>query len=88
MFDDEDAIVSHTTVPTALATRGRAVRNGRPYRDRPMRSRGRCTGAGTHICWSQVKKLQRIRSWTPKSAAFEMISKRCWLAISRSMSFK
>ena len=25
---------------------------------------GRCTGAGTHICWSQVKKLQRIRSWT------------------------
>ena len=24
----------------------------------------------------------------PKSAAFEMISKRCWLAISRSMSFK
>ena len=29
-----------------------------------MRSRGRCTGAGTHICWSQVKKLQRIRGWT------------------------
>jgi hypothetical protein len=26
--------------------------------------RGHCTGAGTHICWSQVKKLQRIRSWT------------------------